>query len=264
MRHLLLAGDHALADAIAQFAQLDHLDVRAARHLAIGRRRRDDRRRSRFGRFGLRRRSRWRWRCGRFPDREVLDVFLHDAPAGAGPLDLAQIDALLVGNASRDRAGLHAPGHILLGRRRRGRGVGFLRGSLRLFFDCFGLFLGGFCFRFGGGRGATFRGGFAFLPHIADRRADGHHVTSFGQQLEHRAARLRLDLDGGLVSLDLGDHVAFVDRIAHRDLPGDQGAFGHIEAQLGHGELFGHHTTSLTAATIFCASGSAINSISRE
>ena len=134
-----------------------------------------------------------------------------------------------------------------------------LRGGFRCGWLCGGRGFGGW--RGGGSVCGRF---FARCAHVTNRRADGDHVAWPGQQIQHRAFDRRFDLNGGLVGFDLGDHVAFFDRLADLNRPVDQCPFGHVEAQLGHDNRFSHYTSSFTASIIFCGLGSAAISRSRE
>ncbi len=273
VRNLLLALDHALADARAHLAQRDFLDVRAGWCFAV--RRRDSR--SRCGGCGCC--GRLHRGGGRFTCRDVLDVLLDDAATGACALHAAQVDPTLVGDASRDGAGLEARRKIPVAFRLNFSRGGLLRGGAGLVLARFPFMhvLGGtrrifrFCDGgFGGilrliGLGPAFvRHGFALSADVGDRGANRQHGARFGQELQNRAADLRFDLDGRFVGFDFRNHVTLADRVTDLLRPVDQRALGHVEAELGHNHLLSHYTNSLTAATTFSALGSAISSISRE
>src|SRR5436190_187398 len=73
-----------------------------------------------------------------------------------------------------------------------------------------------------------------------DGLPDGHHVTDLGADPGKDAFRLRLDLDHGLVGLDLQEHLAFRDALALLLSPGHElpGLLRHFER--GHDNADSH------------------------
>ncbi len=148
---------------------------------------------------------------------------------------------------------LGAGGHVRLGRslqlaRRAGLGRRRRRRRLDLHLRLFGL--GG---RRGGrrllparrGTAVGQRGGvLALAQDHGDRRIDRHVVGSFRHQnFSERALVDRLDLHGGFVGLDLGDHVAGFDGVAFFLEPLGEIALLHRGRERGH-EDFNRHRAS--------------------
>ena len=181
-----------------------------------------------WGRVGCR-------RPGQLAARDqALHVCLDDAalgaaaPAGHG----GQVDARLIGHAAgdrrdakRDRGAGAVAGRGLCLRRRLRRLAG--RRGLRLWL------------RLGSGlllwwlRGATVSGrrglvgGLALGAHDRDRCAQGDRLAVADQDPQHRAGVVGLELHGGLVGLDLGQHVTRGERVALVHQPAADGALLH-------------------------------------
>ncbi len=102
------------------------------------------------------------------------------------------------------------------------------------------------------GRGRRHR--FAGVHQHGDRRVD---LDPLGAVLDQDPAQHafidRLDLHGRLVGLDLGDHVARLDRFAFLFQPAGQRALGHRRAQRRHQDI-GRHRASPRQTIFFTAS----------
>src|SRR5439155_3966776 len=235
---------HALGDGRLHAGRLDDLDLRA-------------------------RGRRWTFRtaslaaCAAARGRE--HVLLHDAPVRAGARDGAQVDAPLVRRPLCERGGFDVlRGFTVLptawGGRRGGAAPGggcrfrslviggpfrhrlglWLRLLLWLSL-CLVLWLGLWRWRFLLSR---FRG--AARADARDRRADLGRHTLLDDDLE-RAVGLGLEVEGRLVGLDLGEHVALVHLVAARLLPLDDRALLHRVGELRH-IYFRHLGVPLTLA----------------
>jgi hypothetical protein len=91
----------------------------------------------------------------------------------------------------------------------------------------------------------------------ADQAADRRLAARGHQDLAQHAGAERLHLHVGLVGLDLGEHVADLDRVAFVLAPLDDGALLHRRRQLGQHDLGDAHRyrTCFTAATTFSGCG---------
>ena len=217
-----------------------------------------------IGRRGARRRRRLRsgrrcGRCGRCRGRRCsgnaagdsrLHIGLDDPPVGPTALQGGQVQARLLGDAPGQGAGEHPPGSGRGGSGGRGGSSGL--GSRR----CGRCRRGGRCRRRGrGGRrrglgGAVAaacqgavgsRGILAIFQEHADHLVDRHVLGALADHdLAEHALVHRLDLHGGLVGLDLGDHIAGAHRVALLLEPGRKGAFGHGGREGRHQDLDGH------------------------
>src|SRR5919201_1940482 len=100
-----------------------------------------------------------------------------------------------------------------------------------------------------GGPGGRGRGGRAVArPDDRDRLADRDGVPLLDQEPLQHPLLEGLQLHGGLVGLDLGQHVAAVDLVARLLQPGGQGALLHGVGQARHGDLGHGSRTSLASA----------------
>jgi hypothetical protein len=70
------------------------------------------------------------------------------------------------------------------------------------------------------------------LPNNRDRLPDWDNVTDFNECLQDNPANGRLDFDGRLIALDLGQHITLANIIADILDPVQECAFTHIEAKL--------------------------------
>ena len=146
-----------------------------------------------------------------------------------GPLDdagffpaLGRLDRrLIAAGAGTD----HDHVVVVSGRLRRGRGRGL------------------------GGGGAV-EDGIGVLPRSADHGDGGEHLGEsplLQHELEDGAVRCGLYGHGGLVGVDLKEHLALLYRFTHPPVPLDQLALVHIEAQLGHDDDLCHDAPPLTS-----------------
>ncbi|MNS87384.1 hypothetical protein D3C72_1213260 [compost metagenome] len=168
-----------------------------------------------------------------------LDIALDDTAVRASALDRFQINAVLGGDATGQGRGENA---LAVVRLRRGRRRSDRCSSLGRFSRS-GLSLRSFSL--GGGRR---RGRAAFILQAGDRGVDLHAFSAFGDQDVGDFAFIDgLDLHRGLVSLDLGDHVAGGDNIPDLDVPLGQNALLHGRRQGRHQDV-GHLAVSASAA----------------
>ena len=247
---LLLDGDHRvefdvhrdieMRDARFGLGQAagDHLAYRTVRHDPV---RRADGRRGLSGGGRLDRRLGHRG-GGAFLSR--LDVRAHDASVGAAALHRRQIDPGLKRHPPRQRRREH-PSPLLDVRGHGGHG-GNCRGG-RHHRSGSGRHRHGRRRRGGwaGGGGRRLRHGLAFFNQHGDRGIDLHALGAVLHEDAAKHARVhRLDLHRGLVSFDLGDHVARLDRIAFFFQPARQRALGHGRAEGGHQNVGGHDACS--------------------
>lgn len=152
-------------------------------------------------------------------DRGVQGVLLGRRLSARRLLPLAGVSSLLLGGGLARLAG---GGGVLLG------GGGVVLGRL-----------GGGLGRLVGGEleGADVVAG---LGEDADAGADLDALAAVAlEDLHHDAVVLGLDVHGGLVRLDLEEHVAGHELVALLDLPRRNVALGHGRRQGGHGEVLG-------------------------
>ena len=111
-----------------------------------------------------------------------------------------------------------------------------------------GRSLGGLGCRGDGGNGGILavcggQGGVGVLAGLAHHGDGGEHVGVLPlveQDFEHGAVLGGLHGHGGLVGVDLKEHLALFHRVPHTLVPLDQLPLVHVEAQLGHDDNFCH------------------------
>ena len=246
MRNVALGGGqplrHRLAHGIVRHGGIAALGIEQAR---IGQRPRQ----RQGGRSGCRLRGLARGRGRRGlrgglhgpPCQRLFDIRLHDAPAGAGAGDERQVHLALARDPPGQRRGEHA---LPRGGDRRGDS-----GRCRCSFH---LDLGLPCLSSParGGRGAKRRRGrggrggariLALARQHGDGRVDLHALRAFRHQdLRQRALIDGFDFHRRLVGLDLGDHVARLDRVAFLLQPLGERALLHRRRQRGHQDVGRH------------------------
>ena len=154
-----------------------------------------------------------------------LHVAAEDAAVGARAGDLGKIDTSVAGDAAGDGRDAHAARaeHLVDGVGMGGSGGDGAGGGLL------------------GGRVPFDLGhGLVGLAEEGDDLADRDDVTLGGDDLTEDAGLEGLELNGGLVGLDLGDDVAALDGVAGGLEPAHEGAFGHVSAHLRHHHFESH------------------------
>ncbi len=168
---------------------------------------------------------------GRF-FQEGFDIGFDDAPTGAAAADGAQIEGVFGGHAASYGGGFDAAGELRThygGIRRGGLRAGFSFGSGRRVFGL--LHATGQC---------SYIHTFTGLAYHADRRAHGQHIPLIDEMFQHNPRKGRFDLYSGFIGLNFGQNIAAFNFAALGNHPTHQHAFGHIKAQFGHGNKFGH------------------------
>ena len=258
VRNARLHLGHALADDLAHPGDGDDLRLAAAE--------RRDRIRT-AGRHGSRRPGDGGRLTGLAHRR--LDVALHDASARTRALDGGEVEPLLTRHALRQRRRPEPP--VLVGHRRRGllrpADRHDLRGPACLLATLLGL--RHLPSRLGRGRrrlrrrlrrGGRSRRGLdllALLSDDRDRRAHLSGLTLRNEDLEQHAVVEGLDLEVGLVGLDLGDGLTGGDALPLLLQPLDDLPLGHRRGERGERNLGRHrqfpsprYITFFTASTI--------------
>jgi hypothetical protein len=161
------------------------------------------------------------------------DIGADDAATRAGAFNAAEVDAFFFGEFTSKRGNFHTTGggggHSRSGGLGRGRDHDHRHGR----------WSGGGDYRRGGSHsGGGFRGrGFDFLAGFADGaegRTDWELGAGGAENFEERAVEVTFQLHGGLVGLDLGEHVPSLDGVALFFEPFDQRAHRHGVAEFGH------------------------------